>query len=127
MASQAGSGLESADRLNSLSEAAASAHRRQAAGERVACLLVRLRCRVIVGWGHHLRVVTLVGAAVAVVTLAGSAGAAPPASAISYGYDELGRLAAVSDPANGAAKYGYDAAGNLTSITRQAVTVVSQT
>jgi RHS repeat-associated protein len=57
--------------------------------------------------------------------LSGAAGAAPPATAITYGYDELGRLVAVSDPAQGAAKYGYDAAGNLTSITRQAVTVVS--
>ncbi|MBA3734958.1 MAG: IPT/TIG domain-containing protein [Actinobacteria bacterium] len=60
----------------------------------------------------------------AVVSLAGAASAAP-SSAITYGYDELGRLVAVSDPANGAAKYAYDAAGNVTSITRQTVSVVS--
>jgi RHS repeat-associated protein len=64
-------------------------------------------------------------ASAAIASLSGAAGAAPPATAITYGYDELGRLVAVSDPANGAAKYGFDAAGNVTSITRQAVSVVS--
>lgn len=68
--------------------------------------------------------ITTIAVAAGVAFLSGAAGAAP-ASAITYGYDELGRLVAVSDPANGAAKYGYDAAGNVTSIIRQAVTVVS--
>jgi len=68
--------------------------------------------------------VTIIAVAAGVTFLSGAAGAAP-ATAITYGYDELGRLVAVSDPANGAAKYAYDAAGNITSITRQAVTVVS--
>lgn len=68
--------------------------------------------------------VTVIAMAAGIAFLSGAAGAAP-SSAITYGYDELGRLVAVSDPANGAAKYGYDAAGNVTSITRQAVTVVS--
>jgi RHS repeat-associated protein len=59
------------------------------------------------------------------VSLVGAAQAAPPSTAISYAYDELGRLVAVSDPSQGAAKYSYDSVGNLTSITRQAVSVVS--
>jgi RHS repeat-associated protein len=70
------------------------------------------------------KIATIVAIATGIAFLSGAAGAAP-SSAITYGYDELGRLVAVSDPANGAAKYGYDAAGNVTSITRQAVTVVS--
>jgi len=70
------------------------------------------------------RPLLLVVAAAAITLLSGAASAAP-STAITYGYDELGRLVAVSDPANGAAKYGYDAAGNVTSITRQAVSVVS--
>lgn len=57
--------------------------------------------------------------------LPGAARAVPPSSAISYAYDELGRLVAVSDPGNGAAKYSYDAVGNVTAITRQATSVVS--
>jgi RHS repeat-associated protein len=68
--------------------------------------------------------VAIIALAAGVTFLSGAAGAAP-ATAISYGYDELGRLVAVSDPASGAAKYGYDAAGNVTSITRQTVSVVS--
>jgi RHS repeat-associated protein len=60
-----------------------------------------------------------------ILVLSGAAGAAPPSSAITYAYDDLGRLVAVSDPANGAAKYNYDAVGNLSSITRQAISVVS--
>src|SRR5919199_6069570 len=59
------------------------------------------------------------------VSLIGAAQAAPPATAISYAYDELGRLVAVSDPSQGAAKYTYDAVGNLTAIARQTVSVVS--
>jgi hypothetical protein len=54
---------------------------------------------------------------------------APPAvaitaaNAITYVYDELGRLEAVVDPGqtNGIAKYNYDGPGNLLSITRQSV------
>src|SRR5919201_1882848 len=59
------------------------------------------------------------------VSLIGAAQAAPPSTAITYAYDELGRLVAVSDPSQGAAKYTYDAAGNLTAITRHTGTVVS--
>src|SRR5438477_11401209 len=59
------------------------------------------------------------------VSLVGAAQAAPPSSAITYAYDELGRLVAVSDPSQGAAKYTYDGVGNLTAIARQAVSVVS--
>jgi RHS repeat-associated protein len=46
-------------------------------------------------------------------------------SDIGYVYDELSRLVAVVDPANGTAKYAYDAVGNLTSIVRQSATIVS--
>jgi RHS repeat-associated protein len=69
----------------------------------------------------------LVALAVAgvLVALVGAAQAAPPSSAITYGYDELGRLVSVSDPTQGAAKYTYDSVGNLTAITRQTVSVVS--
>jgi len=59
------------------------------------------------------------------VSLVGAAQAAPPSTAITYAYDELGRLVAVSDPSQGAAKYTYDGVGNLTAIARQAVSVVS--
>jgi RHS repeat-associated protein len=59
------------------------------------------------------------------VSLLSGAAAAPPSTAITYAYDELGRLVAVSDPANGTAKYAYDAVGNLSSITRQTPSVVS--
>jgi RHS repeat-associated protein len=45
-----------------------------------------------------------------------------PSSAISYGYDSAGRLAAVSDPSDGAAKYAFDAVGNLTAVTVFGVT-----
>lgn len=37
---------------------------------------------------------------------------------ITYGYDELGRLVSVNDPANGAATYTYDPVGNILSISR---------
>jgi RHS repeat-associated protein len=69
----------------------------------------------------------IVGLALAgiLISLVGAAQAAPPSNAISYAYDELGRLVAVSDPSQGAAKYTYDSVGNLTAITRQAVSVVS--
>src|SRR5205823_8364695 len=59
------------------------------------------------------------------VSLVGAAQAAPPSTAITYAYDELGRLVAASDPTQGAAKYTYDSVGNLTAIARQAVSVVS--
>ncbi|HEX6699181.1 MAG TPA: RHS repeat-associated core domain-containing protein [Gaiellaceae bacterium] len=63
--------------------------------------------------------------AVVLVGVVGSAQAAPPSTAITYAYDELGRLVAVSDPTQGAAKYTYDAVGNLTAIARQTVSAVS--
>jgi len=46
---------------------------------------------------------------------------------ISYVYDQLGRLLAVSDPSqtNGTAVYSYDAVGNLTGITRQSATTLA--
>jgi YD repeat-containing protein len=59
------------------------------------------------------------------VSLVGAAQAAPPSTAITYAYDELGRLVAVSDPSQGAAKYTYDGVGNLSAIARQTVSVVS--
>ncbi len=46
-------------------------------------------------------------------------------SGISYVYDDLGRLVAVIDPANGTAVYSYDAVGNILSITRQSATIVA--
>lgn len=44
---------------------------------------------------------------------------------ITYVYDELGRLTAVTDPASDSATYIYDAVGNLLSITRQGFTTVT--
>lgn len=38
---------------------------------------------------------------------------------LSYVYDDLGRLEAVTDPASDTAIYHYDAGGNVTAITRQ--------
>jgi RHS repeat-associated protein len=75
--------------------------------------------------GLSAALVAVVSAGIFVFVLSGAAGAAPPANAVTYAYDELGRLVAVSDPASGTAKYNYDAVGNLTSVTRQAVSVVS--
>lgn len=45
--------------------------------------------------------------------------AADSASAITYTYDELGRLISVTDPNTDTAKYSYDAVGNILSISRQ--------
>jgi YD repeat-containing protein len=49
------------------------------------------------------------------------------ANAITYVYDDLGRLEAVIDPGqtNGMARYTYDGAGNLLSIARQSSTATS--
>ena len=47
------------------------------------------------------------------------------AQGVSYVYDELGRLIAVSDPSGDTAVYTYDAVGNVTSIARHASSVVS--
>src|SRR5688572_33028200 len=47
------------------------------------------------------------------------------AAEVSYVYDELGRLKAVTDPATDTAVYNYDAVGNLNSISRQSSSVVS--
>lgn len=44
---------------------------------------------------------------------------------VSYAYDELGRLVAVTDPASDTALYNYDASGNLLSIVRQSSSAVS--
>jgi RHS repeat-associated protein len=44
---------------------------------------------------------------------------------ISYVYDDLGRLMAVTDPASDTAIYTYDAVGNITSITRQSSALIS--
>jgi YD repeat-containing protein len=52
-------------------------------------------------------------------------GWAVPAAAVSYVYDELGRLVGVVDPAGDTAVYTYDAVGNLLSITRYASSTVS--
>ncbi|MBJ7313416.1 IPT/TIG domain-containing protein [Rugamonas sp. CCM 8940] len=40
--------------------------------------------------------------------------------AVTYGYDELGRLVGVTDPSGNSATYRYDAVGNILSITRSA-------
>ena len=44
---------------------------------------------------------------------------------VKYVYDDLGRLAAVIDPAGDTARYTYDSVGNLLSISRQSSTLVS--
>ncbi len=44
---------------------------------------------------------------------------------VRYVYDDLGRIAAVIDPAGDTARYSYDSVGNLLSITRQSSTLVS--
>jgi YD repeat-containing protein len=44
---------------------------------------------------------------------------------VRYVYDDVGRLAAVIDPAGDTARYSYDSVGNLLSITRQSSTLVS--
>jgi YD repeat-containing protein len=44
---------------------------------------------------------------------------------ISYVYDELGRLIAVTDPAGDTAIYSYDAVGNITSISRYSSSTLS--
>ena len=54
-----------------------------------------------------------------------AAAAAPPATAIGTGYDDLGRVSEVVDPAVGAAFYSWDAVGNLSSITRPSATAVA--
>ncbi len=46
-------------------------------------------------------------------------------AAISYVYDELGRLRAVTDPNSDTAVYNYDAVGNLLTISRQSSGLVS--
>jgi len=77
-----------------------------------------------------LRSRALVAALVATTALVASENAAAvlPADAISYAYDELGRLTAVIDPtapSNGVAKYGYDEVGNITAIQRLSSSGVS--
>ena len=44
---------------------------------------------------------------------------------VKYVYDDLGRVAAVIDPAGDTARYNYDSVGNLVSISRQSSTLVS--
>jgi RHS repeat-associated protein len=48
-----------------------------------------------------------------------TASAAAAGQDISYAYDDLGRLVAVTDPASDTASYSYDAAGNILSIARR--------
>ncbi|MCC6141993.1 MAG: RHS repeat protein [Nitrospira sp.] len=59
----------------------------------------------------------VVGLMVLLIEVAG--GSPLDAGAVSYVYDNLGRLMAVIDPATDTAVYSYDAVGNLTGITRQ--------
>ena len=54
-----------------------------------------------------------------------SLAATPANNAITYVYDELGRLTGVTDPSGETAIYSYDAVGNLLSISRQSSSVVS--
>jgi RHS repeat-associated protein len=54
-------------------------------------------------------------AALVPVCIPGAA-AEPPASAFTFGYDDLGRLIEASVPTGNTAFYGWDAVGNLTSI-----------
>jgi RHS repeat-associated protein len=60
-----------------------------------------------------------------VVLGASPARADAPDTAIRYAYDSSGRLAGVTDPANGSAIFGYDPVGNLLSIRRQGASTVS--
>src|SRR5262249_59468987 len=46
-------------------------------------------------------------------------------SGITYVYDELGRLIAVTDPAGDTARYSYDAVGNILSISRYTSSTLS--
>ncbi len=46
-------------------------------------------------------------------------------SGITYVYDELGRLIAVSDPSGDTARYSYDAVGNILSISRYSSSTLS--
>lgn len=76
------------------------------------------------------RSITTLGIGLLLLTLglpAPPAAAITSANAISYVYDELGRLEAVVDPAaaNGIARYNYDGVGNLLSITRQSATATT--
>jgi YD repeat-containing protein len=50
--------------------------------------------------------------------LLASATAASAQSPVTYVYDELGRLVAVTDAAGDTATYAYDAVGNLLAIAR---------
>jgi YD repeat-containing protein len=50
---------------------------------------------------------------------------APGSSAISYAYDNLGRLIGVTDQAGDTATYNYDAVGNILSIARRSSSQVS--
>jgi YD repeat-containing protein len=62
--------------------------------------------------------VTAGGTTTTNISLAGQA-------AISYAYDEAGRLATVVDSLNNSALYTYDAAGNIQAITRKVATAVT--
>jgi RHS repeat-associated protein len=81
-----------------------------------------MRCRQPVGL---LSSAVALALALVLVSLAGAAQSAPPATAITYAYDELGRLVAVSSPGQGAAKYTYDAVGNVTAIARPSIGTVA--
>jgi sugar lactone lactonase YvrE len=62
-----------------------------------------------------------------VVTVAGapSNGVQFTVAGITYIYDQLGRLRAVSDPASDTAIYNYDSVGNLVTISRQSSSLLS--
>ncbi len=68
-----------------------------------------------------------VASLITVVLPVPSAVAIAQQDAITYVYDDLGRLEAVVDPGqtNGIARYTYDSAGNLLSIARQSSTVTT--
>jgi RHS repeat-associated protein len=80
-----------------------------------------------VGWPmlSLVRYVMCAAVAVAAIAPAGIAVAAPPESAITFGYDDLGRLIAASNPEADTAVYRWDQAGNLTDIVEQSSTSVA--
>jgi RHS repeat-associated protein len=59
--------------------------------------------------------------------LTSAAQAAPPSTALGFGYDDLGRLVLASDPTSFSGTYHWDPVGNMLSISRAASSVVAVT
>ncbi len=109
-------------RAAAMSRATLARRRRRLAGAlgRLPGLLVRGLVKPL----HIAVILSMVLALPGGAFLPGTAGVRPAAAAsdITYQYDELGRLTAVTDQLGSTARYAYDAVGNLLSIARQGTT-----